>query len=172
MRISITISLIAAIVAVSYFLLIHGLEREEKRQKAIIKQQEEEADKLDKDLREAALDSFMDRQGREKVLEAENNSAYRKAKASDHKNKAMREFFNELESFDLSENLEQAKVLLLKMERETEDEKKKKIERFYNRYLPLMSEVIVASKTGESGADNAISLFSEIEGRFYKSLYS
>ena len=63
-------------------------------------------------------------------------------------------------------------MLLLKMERETEDEKKKKIERFYNRYLPLMSEVIVASKTGESGADNAISLFSEIEGRFYKSLYS
>ena len=35
-----------------------------------------------------------------------------------------------------------------------------------------MSEVIVASKTGESGADNAISLFSEIVGRFYKSLYS
>jgi hypothetical protein len=39
----------------------------------------------------------------------------------------MREFFNELESFDLSENLEQAKVLLLKMERETEDEKRRRL---------------------------------------------
>ena len=164
--------IIAAIVAVSFFLLIHGLEREEKRQNAILKQKEEEADKLDKDLREAALDSFMDRQGREKVLEAESNSAYRKIKTSNHKNKAMREFFNELDSFDLSENLEQAKELLLKMEHESDGEKKKKIERFYDRYLPLMSEVIVASKTGESGADKAISLFSEIVGRFYKSLYS
>lgn len=46
--------IIAAIVAVSFFLLIHGLEREEKRQTAILKQKEEEADKLDKDLREGS----------------------------------------------------------------------------------------------------------------------
>ena len=75
------------------------------------------------------------------------------------------------ESALLSNKLYTANEVLEKLRAETDESKRIKILSFFDRYLPVMTEIIEASKHGDVDIDDSIERFTETVKAFSKTLY-
>ena len=64
-----------------------------------------------------------------------------------------------------------ANVIIDKLREETDESKRIKILAFFDRYLPVMTEIIEASRHGDTDIDDAVERFTETVKAFSKSLY-
>ena len=71
----------------------------------------------------------------------------------------------------LSGKLYTANVIIDKLREETDESKRIKILAFFDRYLPVMTEIIEASQHGDTDIDDAVDRFTETVKAFSKSLY-
>ncbi len=71
----------------------------------------------------------------------------------------------------LSTKLYSANVIIDKLHEETEETKRNRILAFFDRYLPVMTEILEASKHGDADIDDSIDRFTETVKAFSKSLY-
>lgn len=95
----------------------------------------------------------------------------RNNRSDNHPNEAVDILFAEVQDSGYKNSLEESLAIIEKLEKESNVDKAEKIDRFFNRYIPLVTEIIVAEKTGESNASKAIELFNVITKQFYGSIY-
>lgn len=72
----------------------------------------------------------------------------------------------------LSSKLCTANVIIEKLRSETDESKRIKILSFFDRYLPVITEILEVSKHGEVDIDDSIERFTETVKSFSRSLYN
>ena len=71
----------------------------------------------------------------------------------------------------LCKKLHTANVIIDKLHEETDENKRIKILAFFDRYLPVITEIIEASKHGDADIDDSVKKFTDAVRAFSKSLY-
>ena len=111
--------------------------------------------------------------GRRKLAEDEDAARIRK-EAEDKLVKQMESFnkyFDAQNDFANASELRAANIILKKLNKEKDATKRSKILGFYDKYLPLMTEVIEASGHSNTDIDATIETFTKAVKAFYKDLY-
>ena len=82
------------------------------------------------------------------------------------------DYFQAMRGAASAENtLKVANTIIHKLHDETDESKRIKILAFFDRYLPVMTEIIEASKHGDADIDDSIKRFTDAVKAFSKSLY-
>lgn len=158
--------IVILISAGAFFLLLLYLNHQTEKMEKIQKKREEELASLEQELKNIALEKVVEEEGEGYVIgKAESRKRKRQ---SDHTNNAVKEFFAEIQGSELEEQLKEVSAKIKKLETIKEEKQAERVERFFNRYLPLMTEIIVASKTGETCTEKTIETFTRIVDAFYE----
>lgn len=89
----------------------------------------------------------------------------------DREEASYKNYFRVVEGSDIASRLKAANVILKKLYQETDPDKRTKILAFFDKYLPLMTEIVEASKHGDTDTEDSVKRFTETVKAFSRSLY-
>ena len=108
----------------------------------------------------------------ERQAAAKEKAAIQAREKRDKEEASYRAYVHSYEDSELlSDKLHSANVIIDKLHEETDETRRIRILAFFDRYLPVMTEILEASKHGDTDIDDSVSRFTDTVKAFSKSLY-